>query len=198
LVYLFIHFAYLYFEPAFLIPINERQQPNRLHQSLGCGRIAFHDLFLEALPDTSVESMTVLRTETVRQSGDLGFADVIQRMRDGQVDRNASNLLLGRTLGRLPPAERAEFEREALYIMPTWKRTIPITNKYLKELQTPVLNINYDYPQNHCNHAAEEIHFPARSALAVDAKVMLLSNYVVHIIKLEPFLFYYLISLLFY
>jgi len=65
--------------------------------------------------------------------------------------------------------------------MPTWWRTVPITKRYLRQLGNPVARVDvvYQHPPSSRNHAAEEINFPVRNALAIGATVMLLCNYVI-------------------
>jgi hypothetical protein len=88
----------------------------------------------------------------------------------------------------LPSAEQEKFEREALYVFPTWKRTHGITKKYLLVLHgvdAPIAKImsKYSYPtargRQRKNHVADELKWPIHLAVCIGAKVMLLCNYVV-------------------
>jgi hypothetical protein len=56
--------------------------------------------------------------------------------------------------------------RDALYILPTWKSTTPITKTYLKSLGTPVARIKarYDLPGT-CNPATKNAVFLKSSPL---------------------------------
>jgi hypothetical protein len=143
------------------------------------GRLAFHD-FLHPAPDSGVQSLVVAMSEVVRQSGEPKFENIIQRMRDGNLDRDDADFLMRRRLSALSPEERADFYNNALFIMPTWKQTIPITKRYLAQLGQPVAraDIVYDSPMNGRNHAVDEINLPVWGALAVGAIVMLLCNIV--------------------
>lgn len=141
------------------------------------GRIVFHE-FLHPLPDSDIDSLVVVMTEVVRQSGDPRFGLILQAMRDGNVSREDARILWNRSLSRLPKEERDDFLLNALFIMATWKETVPITMEYLIRLCNPVARIDtiYQHPPNRPNHAMKEINLPARSALAVGATVMLLTN----------------------
>jgi len=89
-------------------------------------------------------------------------------------------MILGRKLDKLPQQEKLTFERHALYVMPKWKDTVPITVKYLKWLGNPVVRVQakYEHP-GRTNHMIKECNLPGLTALAVGAYVMLLLNYVV-------------------
>jgi hypothetical protein len=111
------------------------------------GRIAFHE-FLHPLPETGVRSLVVIMTEVVRQRGDPRFRDIIQHMREGTVTREDADLLMARRLSALSPEERADFVQNALFVMPTWRRTVPITRQYLIDLGQPVARVDtvYEHP----------------------------------------------------
>jgi hypothetical protein len=120
--------------------------------------------------------------EIIRQS-DPEFKGVIQMMRDGTMDRAGAQYCLDRSLGKLSEEERRNFEQTSLYIMPTWKRTIPITKQYLKDLEQAVARIDCQYRPTYMegrpNHAAKECNMPVRNALCKCAVVMLLQSFVV-------------------
>jgi hypothetical protein len=80
---------------------------------------------------------------------------------------------------RLPQEDQQQFWEKALYAMPTWKSTIPITFKYLQRLQKPVARVNAKVDHGKTNHATKDIKLPRQNALAVGAIVMLLVNFVV-------------------
>jgi hypothetical protein len=63
-------------------------------------------------------------------------------MREGDVDRKTAERLMARRMSALSPEERADFEANALYIIPTWKRTIPVTKRYLIGLGNPVARVD--------------------------------------------------------
>ena len=97
------------------------------------------------------------------------------------MDGDDSALLLGRRMSKLSPDERELFEENALYVMPTWRRTVPIIVNYLKKLVNPVArcDIVYEISAGRRNHALKDVSLPARVPLAVGAKVMLVVNEVV-------------------
>jgi hypothetical protein len=98
------------------------------------------------------------------------------------MDRESNEYCLKRRLSSLPHGERELFEDEGLFIMPTWKRTLPITKKYLQKIGNPVARIDcsYEHPTR-VNHAKSECNMPQRNALCVGSIVMLLHNYLVEL-----------------
>jgi hypothetical protein len=89
-------------------------------------------------------------------------------MRTGDINRAGAQYCLPRSLGNLSDEERREFEQTALYIMvPTWKRTIPITKQHLKDLKQPVARIDcqYTYNEGRQNHAGKECNNRHRSGI---------------------------------
>lgn len=142
------------------------------------GRLAIRD-FLSPVDD-GTKGIVIVMDQVIRQRCPL-YLSVMEKMRTGTMDQEAANFIASRRLSMLPEAERRAFERDALYIMPRWKRTVPITIKYLKDLQKPVARVKakYSFPRNRANHALKEVNLPSLSALAVGAMVMLLTNQIV-------------------
>ena len=130
--------------------------------------------------DTDAEySLVTVMDEAIRQRCQH-FKDIINEMRNTGMSRESATVLMNRHLENLPQEERDLFIREALYLMPTWKSTIPITKEYLKSLGTPVARIKARYQHSgRQNHAKKECSLPETNALAKDALVMLLVNFVV-------------------
>jgi hypothetical protein len=116
--------------------------------------------------------------QTFRQPDPRFFA-FIQAMRNGTITPEIARPILERQLHNLSLAEQTRFKEHALYVMPTWKSTVPITLDYLQRLNQPVARIEAQYQYKHVNHTAKEISLPSKSALCKDAKVMLLVNFVV-------------------
>ena len=141
------------------------------------GRQVFRN-FLNPPNDREV-SIVIVMDKTLRQT-DEHFKASIQQMRYGNVSRSSAELLVSRCSDTISDEERKFFEEEALYILPTWKETVPITIQYLKGLKPPIARIDAKFNVNRgVNHCLKEINMPVRSALALGAKVMLLTNYVV-------------------
>lgn len=142
------------------------------------GRLKFQEYLSPTHP--KCKGVTVVMDSVYRQDDDV-FKTNLAKLRDGTMDQDGLEFFMDRTWSKLSPAEQAEFEREALYVMPTWKRTQPITFKYLCELQQPIAKVKaqYSYNRRGKNHTKKEINLPARNALCVGAKVMLLHNFVV-------------------
>jgi hypothetical protein len=87
-------------------------------------------------------------------------------------------MLMSREIGRLPATKQQQFHEKALFIMPTWKDTVPVIKDYLLRLGTDICRI--DARVCKCNHKhMEDISFPLINAIAIGACVMLLTNFVV-------------------
>jgi hypothetical protein len=142
------------------------------------GKCSFEE-FLN-LPDGSdTRSALVVMDQVIRQD-DNEFKSVLEHMRNGTVGYDEADYCLDRTLSSLAEEDRELFEREALYLMPTWKRTLHITKTYLQALNKPVARVDCEYTTAHkTNHARKECNMPERNALCQDAMVMLLHNFLV-------------------
>ena len=142
------------------------------------GKTVFEQ-YLDPPERTQELGLTVVMDQTVRQREGL-FKDSIQEMREGTVTEATCDAYMARRLTQLPELERQSFEREALYLVPTWKATVPITFKYLLALDSPVARIDAKYQYSgRVNHAAAEVNLPVQNALCVGAVVMVLSNFLV-------------------
>jgi hypothetical protein len=93
------------------------------------------------------------------------------------------NLIVGRVLENMTREEQQLFQSEGLHLVPTWKQASAINLDYLQaELQSPIasymakMNTSRLDGKNCC---LRECSFPLCSLLCVDAKVMLLVNYIV-------------------
>jgi hypothetical protein len=67
-----------------------------------------------------------------------------------------------RRLNKIPPGDYTDFCDNALYVMPTWARSIPATIAYLKKNGKPVArsDIKYSFRAGHRNHAVKDISLP--------------------------------------
>ncbi len=124
----------------------------------------------------------VFMDDVVRQT-DTRFKDLLQNMRQGYMNDDDINLIVGRVLENMTREEQQLFQSEGLHLVPTWKQAIAINLNYLQmELQSPIasymakMNTSRSEGKNCCLH---ECRLPLRSLLYVDAKVMLLVNYIV-------------------
>ena len=158
----------------------DRSAPTKMNSSDACGRVAFHE-YLHPVPGTGVQGVAVVMDEIIRQDGDANMRNFIGEMRTGTMGASSIDFALSRNLRTLPVGEREEFERSALCLMQTWRETVPITVKYLQQLQKPVARIDTQCgcPANRQNHAIEECNWPAINALCEGAVVMLLINIIV-------------------
>ena len=146
----------------------------------GRGKLVF-DQFLCPADAAECMGVQVVMDQTVRQR-DPKFLQMVTEMRSGKgMSDDSMDLLLNRCLDRLPPIEREKFIREALYIMPTWKSTIPIIKEYLLMLMTDVCRVNAVIKPGHKSHVRDEISLPLINALSENSKVMLLMNFIVEL-----------------
>jgi hypothetical protein len=85
------------------------------------------------------------------------FKGVLNHMRTGTMDHQAAEFCITCSLSSISPDERKLFENEAIFIMPTWKQTHCISNKYLQKLNKPVARMDCTYNHPDCvNHAKSE------------------------------------------
>ena len=151
--------------------------PNADNHGCAAGRIAFSD-FVNPPPGSHCRGVTVVM-DAVQRQDDPEFKDVLQRMRDGKMERESADYLLQRHFSKLSDEEKDSFTRDAVFLFPTWKRTKDITIKHTKSLGTPIAKLRSKYDYRSTNHAKEDINLPELSALCVGAIVMLLINFVV-------------------
>ncbi len=153
-------------------------KPN--HLACTAGMIQFDEFRNPTHPDC--KGATVVMDSVYRQDDDE-FKTQLEKMRDGGMDDPAIDYFLLRAMSMLPPEERELFEKEGLYVVPTWKRTQKITYDYLLSLNQPIAKVQAKYGANPrgTNHAKKEINLPVQNALCSDAKVMLLHNFLVEL-----------------
>ena len=89
------------------------------------GWLTFHD-FLSPPPDSGCIGVSVIMDEVIQQS-EPAYQQAIQALCDGNVSFNIATYFMNRHLSQLSPVEQSLFQEKALYIMPTWKATVPIT-----------------------------------------------------------------------
>ena len=98
----------------------------------------------------------------------------------GCMDHDAAIYLEKRHMSNLCEAERKKFEREALYLMPTWAETKPITLKYLQAINNPIAVIRAENRGvKNLLHLNQVRRVPDVNVLMVGARAMLLTNYVI-------------------
>jgi hypothetical protein len=161
------------------------------NKACGIGHLKFKE-FLHGKgplddPNADSKSITVVM-ENVFHQDEGKFKEVLNEICAAKVEYESAQFLMNHQLSVLPSAEWEKFEREALYVFPTWKCTHGITKKYLLALHgvdAPIAKITskYSYPtargRQRKNHVADELKWPVHLAVCIGAKVMLLCNYVV-------------------
>jgi hypothetical protein len=99
--------------------------------------------------------------QTIRQSDPI-FKGIIQSFRDGTMTRKQADVIMKRRLSHLPPDEYTDFCDNALYVMPTWARTLPVTIAYLKKNGKHVArsDAKYSFRAGQRNHAIKDSSLP--------------------------------------
>ena len=110
---------------------------------------------------------------------DADLLCVLTRMRNGQMEMEDAELLMGRNINNLGEDERQDFLDGAIYIVPMWKDVIPIIRDYLLTIGTPVIKVMCEVSTGRKNYVDTECDLPKTNAFAVESKVMLLVNYIV-------------------
>lgn len=147
------------------------------NSACGQGKIIFEQ-FLQPLDNQEAIGVQVIMDEPMRQDN-AEFLQMVQEMRSGNGLSNATcNLLMSRSIDKLPSHEQSLFHEKALFILPTWKDTVPIIKDYLIRLGTDICRIDAKVSKCNTKHM-EEISFPLINAIAIGASVMLLTNFVV-------------------
>ena len=62
---------------------------------------------------------------------DTRFKDLLQNMRQGQMNDDDINLTVGRVLENMTREEQQLFQSEGLHLVPTWKHACAINLDYL-------------------------------------------------------------------
>ena len=101
------------------------------------GRIVFHD-FIHPDDNSGVNSTVVFLDDVLRQT-DPTFKNLLQHMREGNIDDDDCQLIFSRMLANMTAQDRNNFEADALHLVPTWKQANGINIKYLQtQLNTPI------------------------------------------------------------
>jgi hypothetical protein len=79
--------------------------------------------------ESGAVGISVFMDQTIRQT-DPVFKGILQSFRDGMVTKTQADIILKRRQSLLPAQEYKYFCDSALYVMPTWARTILITIEY--------------------------------------------------------------------
>jgi hypothetical protein len=119
--------------------------------------------------------------DKVMRQTDPNFRDVHQKARDGMMDDEAVDFLLRRHYSSLSTVEREAFEKDALFLMPTWKRTKQITKKYLLHVGNPIAMVKADEFELKYQIHLCDFSIPRTNVLMVAARVQLQSNFIVEL-----------------
>ncbi len=123
-----------------------------------------------------MESVIVVMKHVLRQN-DGPFLDILSAMRNGNVTREQAQMLIGRCLDHLSPLQRDDFKKNALSLVPTWKKANLINHNYLQDTMTnPIAKITgkmESIREDGKNCCVRESKLPMKNALCVGSKVML-------------------------
>ena len=166
--------------PVMMKPIYDKSEPKKTGSACDFGRMAISE-FLDPHTPEQAASLIVIMDEVLRQD-DAIFLRVLSRMREGELEEEDVDFLLGRCLDQMTPDDKATF-KGALHLVPIWDQAHKIVFDYLQNnLTAPVAKFNATFTSCRSdgkNCCLKESSLPTRSALCVGAKVMLLTNYVV-------------------
>ena len=134
--------------------------------------------YLEPPPESNDHAIVVIMDKVIRQT-DPHFRNLLQKVRDGTMDDDAVDFLLGRHYSALSIEEREEFDKAALFLMPTWKRTKPITMKYLRQVGNPIAVIQADESALKYQMHSPDFSSPSSNVLMEGTRAQLQTNFVV-------------------
>ena len=92
------------------------------------------------------------------------------------------SFLLGKYIYNVSPHACTLFERDSIYVMPTWDMIRSVALEYLKSLDglyTVIKPVYSSYSRSKRNHYINEVSYPAISAICVGAVVMLFEKFIV-------------------
>ena len=144
------------------------------------GKIAIHD-FLYPSNKKEAQSTVVVMNEVLRQE-DSSFKSFLHRVEDGSLNREDVEFIHSRCFDKLNIDEKLQFMKHAIHLVPQWKQAHDIVYNYLRNMNTPLAKLKAQYNSilsHGINHCVKELSFPSRLALRINAKVMLIKNYIV-------------------
>lgn len=130
-------------------------------------------------PDPDAEVSYCFLMDSIFRQDDASYHNIIMKMRSGEMGRPEADKLLERELSNLPEEERKEFEKHALYVVPTWKDALPIVKKYMISLGHDIAKVGCRINPGRVDHISKECPLPKTNAFCAGAVVMLLTNFVV-------------------
>jgi hypothetical protein len=144
--------------------------------AFACGRLAMSN-YLDPPPGTNDGVIAVIMDKVIRQT-DPDCRNLLQKVRDGTLDDDAVDFLLRRHYSSLSKEERESFDKDALFLMPTWKRTKPITKKYLLQVGNYIAVVKADESDlKYQIHSPDFSLIPSTDVLMVGARVQLQANF---------------------
>ena len=127
----------------------------------------------------SADVPVVLVMDAVFRQANSAFKEVLQKMRDGNMDKDAVDLLNTRRWSKLSKEEKEEFWRDGIFLMPTWSRTVPIVKKYLSMLGNPLVIAEADISHVRRTSHLADFSWPMKNPLMEGADAQLLNNFFV-------------------
>jgi hypothetical protein len=124
------------------------------------------------------EVIAVIMDKVIRQT-DPDFRNLLQKVSDGTMDDDAADFLLCRHYSSLSKEERESFDKDALFLMPTWKRTEPITKKYLLQVGNSIEVVKAGESDLKYQIHSPDFSIPSMNVLMVGARVQLQAKFLV-------------------
>ena len=113
---------------------------------------------------------------------DSSFKSFLHRVEDGSLNREDVKFIHSQCLDQLNIDEKLQFMKHAIHLVPQWKQAHDIVYNYLRNMNTPLVKLKAQYNSilsHGINHCVKESSFPSCLALRINAKVMLIKNYIV-------------------
>lgn len=133
-------------------------------------------------PDPTVATSTVVVMDEVLRQDNPRFLELLSNMRNGSLTDDDVDFIVAKCLDAMSPVDAGEFDH-ALRLVPTWRLATQLVFDYLENnMTTPIAKTTACFDtcrQDGRNCCVKESSMPARSALCVGAKVMLLRNFIV-------------------
>lgn len=142
------------------------------------GRRVFQTMISAGVDNPNVKTLALVIQAVQRQKDDV-FKAILQAIREGRVTHEMVTILERRLWSALSQEEQELFWKEALFLMPTWKQTKPITIEYLKRLNKAPAVIEADITRVKSTKPLAEMRIPKQTVLMEGATVMLTRNWMV-------------------
>ena len=156
---------------------SKKGDPSKLDE---IGRQTFRQ-YIEGNEDDGEKSYSFIMSSVIRTE-DPTILDLLESFRNGNVTKEQADFIMSRRLEILPNDEYDLFEREALYVVPTWKDSELILKKYLLQFDSPIATVGCNKKPGHVNHIDRDITLPQNMPFVL---VLRLCFFAIFLLKLD-------------